>query len=325
MAKRRVQFWRITDGTGSPLAFKFPAAEVVDQIANNEVSGIGRYLTLSDGTQILGQAEAGNQGSQCLILYRRRTVNLPRHELDGAVSILSLPTRAALAEATFFVFLARNIVAVLYNQQGPAAGRLADYLRGKLSIDIALEPIYRHDALEVLANMDLSKLVISIDAAQAHLIQELGDAESGSIAQAVDAMAEYSDGGVIEVAISVGTRGVQEKRNQVRERIHRLAMALARSTGLHYFNKAKAVGREAGNGDQLDVDLLHDRLVFSVEVEDEHRGKIIELNKLAIDAIQGAWESSKATIEEQFADAGADAPIDYVGPFLSDEIVTLTS
>ncbi|EPR77227.1 hypothetical protein ADILRU_0430 [Leifsonia rubra CMS 76R] len=325
MAKRRVQFWRITDGVGDPLAFKFPAEEVVNEVATAVATGLGRYLTLSDGAQILGQAESGQQGSQCLILYNRRTVNLPRHELDGVISTLALSTRAALAEATFFVFLPRNIVAVLYNQQGPSAGKLAGYLQAKLNLDIALEPIYRQDALEILANMDLSKLVISIDAAQAHLIQGSDDSESRNIAQAVDSMAQYAAGGVIEVAISVGTKGVQESRNLVKERIHRLAMSLARSTGLQYFNKAKAYGREGGTTEPLDVDLLHDRLVFAVEVEDELRGEIADLNTLAIDAIQGAWQRSMSVIEGQFDDIVAEAPEGFVGRFVSDESINSTT
>jgi len=320
MTSRRVQFWRINNGTGDVLPFKFPAKKVVNKLRAAEAVRGARYFRCADGVDLLAEAHLIRGRKPGLALYNRRSVNLPRQEQDGVISDLNLPRRGTLAEATFVTFFPRNIVGVLYNYQGPAASRLPEYINAKLGVDISISPVFRSDAFEVLSRMDLSKLSISIEADQAHLLSgnsDSGEATATGIAKIVDDAANYSQGGLIEISMSVGRRGVVEERHAIRERIHATAMSLARGTGLEYFSKAKAEGRDPSSGDAVSVDLIRDRLVHSVTVDEETRGSVEVLTEAAFASIDSAWSNSRAFLESEFGEVEAQADPGYVGGWVS--------
>ncbi|GAB3606806.1 hypothetical protein GCM10027413_22150 [Conyzicola nivalis] len=323
MTGRRVQFWRINDGPGAALSFKFPAKKVVTALKRAELVSGARYFQCVDGVNLLAEARLIPGKRPGLALYNRRSVNLPRQEQDGVISDLNLPRRGTLAEATFVTFFPRNIVGVLYNYQGPAASRLPEYLNAKLGVDISISPVFRSDAFDVLSRMDLSKLSISIEADQAHLLSGSssgsgsGEATSTGLARIVDDAANYSQGGVIEITMSVGRRGLIEERHAIRERIHATAMSLARGTGLEYFNKAKAEGRDPSSGDSVSVDLIRDRLVHSVTVDEETRGSVEVLTEAAFASINSAWSESRSFLESEFDEVDSQAEPGYVGGWVS--------
>jgi hypothetical protein len=319
MTGRRVQFWRINDGPGTALSFKFPAKKVVTALKGAETTPNARYFQCADGVNLLAEARLVSGSKPGLALYTRRSVNLPRQEQDGVISDLNLPRRGTLAEATFVTFFPRNIIGVLYNYQGPAASRLPEYLNAKLGVDISISPVFRSDALDVLSRMDLSKLSISIEADQAHLLSGSGSGQATAtgIARIVDDAANYSQGGVIEITMSVGRRGLIEERHAIRERIHATAMSLARGTGLEYFNKAKAEGRDPDSGDSVSVDLIRDRLVHSVTVEEETRGSVEVLTEAAFASINSAWSESRSFLESEFDEVDSRPEPGYVGGWAS--------
>jgi hypothetical protein len=312
MATRRVQFWRINDEFGSPLDFKFPGKRVTKALRDADTAGVSRYFDCRDGVGLLAEAPPEDAARPGLALYNRRSVNLPRQERDGVISDLGLDRRANLAEATFVSFFPRNIVGVLYNHQGPAASRLPEYLAGRLGMEVSVSPVFRKDAYEVLARMDMSKLSIAVDANQAHLLMGGTNDFLGGVAQIVDEAGNYSQGGTVEFSWSVGSRGTLEQRGVIRENIHTMALALARSTGLNHFRKAKAEGRDGLSGEGISVDIVNERLVHAIELGDEERGDVAQLTSAAFASVKAAWQASRGFLESEFEEVTTAASADYV-------------
>jgi len=206
--ERTVQFWRIRHKDESDLPWPFPAAQIVRKLKKAEDDRLNRYRSAKDGVVVLGEGITSTPASH-VVLYRTRRNNLPHIDLDGKVSDLDLPDSGGLAEPTHFAFHARNIVSVLYNNNGPRAGRLLDYINAKFGCEIDLVPIYREDLAAILEQMRQTRIDVTMPASQA--IQLTGTDEDDWVSPLVNA-ADLLEGGNISIRVSIGQKGKGEEK-----------------------------------------------------------------------------------------------------------------
>ncbi len=260
--ERTVQFWRIRHKDESDLPWPFPAAQIVRKLKKAEDDRLNRYRSAKDGVVVLGEGITSTPASH-VVLYRTRRNNLPHIDLDGKVSDLDLPDGGGLAEPTHFAFHARNIVSVLYNNNGPRAGRLLDYINAKFGCEIDLVPIYREDLAAILEQMRQTRIDVTMPASQA--IQLTGTDEDDWVSPLVNA-ADLLEGGNISIRVSIGQKGKGEEKAARAGRLRELMNQLRGRNDLKGFKSIKVHGTEIGTSNQLTVDLLEQRFILRTEV-----------------------------------------------------------
>ena len=308
---RTVQFWRVANTDGSDLVAQFPATKVVRVLREAERRGRRRYRIQRDGTEVLGQG-LSNRPHPSLALHRTRRVNLPRLDDLGQIRPLTLRQGQALAEPTFFSFLPRNIVATLFNNNGPRAGRLEDYLNAKFSCDISLVPIYREDLSEVLEAMRVTAIDVSIPSAQAAQLSGGGD-----WAEMLDNAHRLLEDGAIQVKISIGRGGRGDAKARRLNRLRELVEQLRTSKELGRFTKAKVYGADEETGDLLRVDLLEQKFIARVEVPAEENTVPEVAAREALSVMDREWHSNRdfltaATPDVPAAASGAGLVGDFI-------------
>lgn len=309
---RTVQFWRLAHRDGSPMLAPFPGGLVVRELQSAEAQGRHRYRTCWDGTEILGQG-LGVSPHPLVALYRTRRDNLPRLDDNGQIARLPLTKAQALAEPSFFAFLPRNVIALLFNNDGPRASRLADYLNAKLGCDVSLQPVYREDLADVLAEMRMTAVELSIPAAQ---VPMLGGGDDW--AEVLDNASRLVNDGGIRIRVSVGRTGnaaaKQAKSNRIRDLVGLLRNRSQDQMG--HLGKARVEGKEPGSSNPITVDLLNQKFVARVEVPGEALSDPTEAASAAMDAIDAEWQRQRGFLAENTPPVDGDADPGLVGDFV---------
>ena len=264
--KRSVQVWKMTDGLGAPLDYRFPAHEFVALVNAIQADPAGDLRAFSrDGTELLLEAVGSTRPHVCL--HRIRRDNLPSEEQLGRVQDLSIPESSGLAEGTHLFFYPRNVVLVLYNHEGPRVGRFSDWLKERLDWDIRLLPVHRADIADIINSMvRFNAVELSLSAEQAAAL--VGDDEIGDddVAGALIAASRLTHVGTIRLGLSVGPgMPSPQKQGAFRALVDRI---LGRED-LPDFRTARVTGVLPDGRGTTVVDLIEDRLVAQQEVEPE--------------------------------------------------------
>lgn len=260
--ERTVQFWRIRHKDGSDLPWPFPAARVVRGLQKASDAKLNRYRSAKDGVVVLGEGVTSSPALH-VALYRSRRNNLPHVDQDGSISDLTRANGAGLAEPTHFAFHARNVLSVLYNNNGPRAGRLVDYINAKFGCEIDLVPIYREDLATILQDMRQTRIDVTMPASQAVQLNS-GDGDDWTTPLADTAA--LLDDGMISIRVSIGQKGKATERADRAGRLRTLMNQLRSRNDLKGFKSIKVHGTELATGNPLTVDLLEQRFILRTEV-----------------------------------------------------------
>lgn len=309
---RTVQFWRLAQRDGSPLASPFPGGDVVRGLKTADKSGRNRYRTCPDGVEVLGEGLT-KKSHPLIAIYRTRRDNLPRLDDNGRIGRLPLTGKQALAEPSFFAFLPRNVVALLFNNEGPRAPRLADYLNAKFGCDLSVQPIYREDLAEVLEAMRMTAVDLSVSSAQ---VQRLGGGEDW--VEVLDNASSLIQDGAISITLSVGRTGnaaaKQAKANRIRAIVDSIR---ARSQDqISLLNRAKVRGKEQGSKNPVTVDLLNQKFVARVEVNAEALADADRAAPAAMAVISEQWERNSGYLTASTPPVDGDVDRSLVGEFV---------
>lgn len=258
--RRKVQYWRAFNDDDTVPANDV-SRKIIATLEHAKTKGLDRKWTCRNGMTVLGHP-ANTASTQLLILDKVRSANYPSAG-DQQGNRVPLPLRSGqvLLEPTYAMFLNDGIIAVLMGTDGPHPQRLVEYLRAKLGIDWRIEPVLRDDLDKVLAEMRITGLEIAIPAES--ITREL---VGGDFYGALESASQLTDDGIVRIGLSVGRKGDANFKQRMSEKYRSLVGSLRSGLGLSNFHTAKARG--VSRGDQRVVDLLEDRLVQSVEVED---------------------------------------------------------
>lgn len=257
--RRRLQYWRVVDGNGAPLEAPDPW-RITATLTNAKRRGVDRHFECKNGMTVLGHPVEHSAGP-IIVLDRVRTGNYPSAG-DGAGNRRPIPLGEddVLLEPTYVLFLQGGYVAILAGGDGPHAQRLAEYIRGKFNCEWRIEPVLRDNLDEVLAEMRITELQISVPTSS--ITREL---VGGDWFEALEAGKRLAEDGTVRIGMSVGRKGDQNFKERMSEMYRARVFQLRQSLGLQDFNSARVHGRRLGNPQM--VDLIEDRLVHSVEVE----------------------------------------------------------
>lgn len=211
---------------------------------------------------VLGHTITGAPGP-ALILDRVRTGNYPSAG-DSAGNRLPIPlgNGEVLLEPTYALFLKNGLLAVLVGGDGPHPQRIGEYIREKLALGWYLEPVLRDDLDEVLNELRITELQVSIPA---ELINR--ELVGGDWYEALESASRLASNGIVRIGMSIGRRGNREFKARMNDYFHAKLSELRQAAGLTHFQSAKVHGEYRGNPQV--VDLIQDRLVLSVEVDEE--------------------------------------------------------
>jgi hypothetical protein len=291
--KRSLQVWKMVGALGQPLTTRFPAKKFASLVAEVQKDPKGDLRAFSeDGTELLLEAVASARPHVCL--HRIRRNNLPSEETAGRVQDLSIPAGSGLAEGTHLFFYPRNVVLVLYNHEGPRAGRMSDWLRQRTGIDVLFKPVHRVDIAAIINSMvRFNAVELSLDAQQAaHLLQD--DLPDDDVAQALFAASRLTGLGNIRLGLSVGAgMPSEQKQSAFRGLVDRI---LGRED-LPGFRVARVTGVLPDGGTTV-VDLIEDRLVAQQEVEAEDSRFRRVSNVSAVEAAEATFDLFRQQISQ---------------------------
>lgn len=258
--RRKVQYWRAFNDDGAVPANDV-SRKIIATLKHAKTKGLDRKWTCRNGMTVLGHP-ANTASTQLLILDKVRSANYPSAG-DQQGNRVPLPLRRGqvLLEATYAMFLNGGIIAVLMGPDGPHPQRIVEYLRAKLGINWRIEPVLRDDLDQVLDEMRITGLEIAIPAESI-----TRDLVGGDFYEALESASQLTDDGIVRIGLSVGRKGDASFKQRMSERYRSLVRSLRSGLGLSSFDAAKVRG--VSQGDQRVIDLLEDRLVQSVEVED---------------------------------------------------------
>lgn len=309
--QRTVQFYRLTDSMGNDLPYEFPATDLVRRLQEMEEQDLDRKIECRDGMELLAQG-VEVRTFPALAMYRTRRANLPHLEEDGVISDLPLGDTQTLAEVTYFGFFDRNVVAVIYNHEGPRAKRLGFYISGMFDINVGMSPILRDDLAELLEQMRLTAIEISIPSAQIPTLVAPGE----DWARSLDSAAQLMQDGLIRMAVSVGQSGSREQKRIRGRRIRELATQLfASREDLVEFRSATVRGVNLETNREQGVNLLEQMFVSQIEIPDEEMTTIGEATQSAMRYLGDEWIKNREYLTRNTPEVAADgvAP-DLVGP-----------
>ena len=260
---RTAQFWQITTPEGDHLLGGFPVSAVMSLIVGLTVPGI--YVDLLDGTRLLAQPQNTKKNEPShLILYRIRRNNIPALEQAGTISDLNILADQNVAEETHIVFLSNNVIAVLFNQDGPRISRLPEYLYRQFLIDIGVRPLLDPNTARNLQNMgQITSIELTIPVASAALLPT-SDSNADETLNALKLMAEKSLGRTLHVKTVLSTRATSEGSQKWRALIDTVVL----SPMLALFRKLKVHAKSnVPGGPSLTIDFAEEQLVLKVLVE----------------------------------------------------------
>ncbi|WP_251041332.1 hypothetical protein [Arthrobacter sp. ISL-30] len=261
MARRSVQFWRISQLNGDQLIRPFPARRVAEVLESAETQEVDRHFTCADGTRLLAHSRAAHP-YPVLLLDRVRDSNLPSvGDAAGHRKALPLAPGDHLLETTYFAFLKQNVVAVLTSGNGPRASRLSEYLDGMLGLDLGLVPVLREDVEEILSRLEVSRFEFALPAERLS-----GKLMDGEWADVLESASHLMKEGTFRISLSVGRTGKAEDKQRIRDRIQQLIDSFRRAGSVEQFDYVVAEGKDSRTGDREVVDLLKERFIAHVDV-----------------------------------------------------------
>ncbi len=277
--RRNVQLWRFHEAGGDPAQLlpmthlhRFLLEQRSSDLAHTSTDGYETHLVPVSGS------------APHLELHRIRQNDLPSERRAGRIVDLD-PSVNELAEGSHFLSLPHNLIAFIGTGFSPRPGRLAEWMRSRLSWDITLEPVLRRDAGAILDNLrKITSVEVKIAADEAHRLDVSGffrDERDPLGALLVAQRAQQ--GGIITVGWSVG-QGTDAHQGWFRELVQRL-----READLTGFRAAKAKIYLEGSDNAVPVDFIHDKIVTEVEVDQPSGRQRLLAAPAALDAMQRAW------------------------------------
>ena len=262
MAKRIVQFWRISQVNGDEPTRAFPGRRVAEVVKAAEEREVDRHFVCPDGTRLLANSLALSP-YPVILLDRVRDSNLPVVG-DSAGHRKALPLRPGdhLLETTYFAFLSQNVIALLASGNGPRVSRLAEYLEGMLGLRLGLVPVLREDVEEILTRLEVSRFEFALPAERLS-----GRLMDGEWADVLDSASRLMTEGTFRISLSVGRTGKAEDKQRIRGRIQRLIDSFRSSGSVEQFDYVVAEGKDTLTGDREVVDLLKERFIAQVDVD----------------------------------------------------------
>lgn len=248
-----------------------------------------------------------------LSVYRTRRDNLPRLDDNGRIGRLPLTGTQALAEPSFFAFLPRNIVGLLFNNDGPRAARLADYLNAKFDCDVSLQPVYREDLADVLDAMRMTAVELSVPSAQVPMLSGGDD-----WVEVLDNASNLIEDGMISLKMSIGRGGDaaarQARTTKIRDLVDRLRGRSPDQLG--HFSRVKVHGTQPGTKNPITVDLLNQKFVAQVEVDAVTLFDAERAAPAARAVIDEQWRTNREFLTDSTPPVDGDGDSRLVGDFV---------
>ncbi len=160
-AKRKVRFFRATDGDLKAITGGFPAQQVHRNL-RTLVASRRAEVGIGAGQKLVAKALKAPRRSRGrhLVLYKVSHDDLPLLYDQGTFQPLADVINATtnLAEPAHFAFFPDDIVAHLYNHNGPKERNLAAYLATTMDMDVLFGAVPREDVLQSIAEAGGVKL-----------------------------------------------------------------------------------------------------------------------------------------------------------------------
>lgn len=308
--ERWVQFWRMFNTNYEPLPGPVPGQAIHDALDYASRNGHRLYHRSSLSYDVLLEP-IGVHPWPHLAAYRIRREGLPAQELGGTVTDLNISGN--LAEDSHFIFLERNVFALVYNHFGPRANRFISCLNDMFrDLDIRIMPVYRPDLIEALEDLDrITRLEVALPADQVHLLIQDGD--DRDVAQALETMSTALHDGWVRVDYSTHGR----RRAGLQERIRNLARAVAGGDNLMVVKRAKAWGANEGEAVRP-LDLQNDHLVTKGQFEAVSGRSRRVANSSAMNVVSSAYSTYQDHIYTSVASLNSAHPIN-IGPFVPED------
>lgn len=295
--ERRIFFYRIhcgTDDSGQPVTLD--VGPLLRHIRGLPWTLTGRYMPSTDAGLICCWVDRA-EPRQRIRLAKVRRAGLPQVENgSGALTALSIPASAGLAEITHMMFLPRNIVGAVFNFYGPRATTLAAYLRAKgpdPPPDLDIEPLIRADIVEQLDRFQTLRLVdLKIRPSYAEIVQQaddsLGSAFTAASAAVTDELKE------VELILRSG----RKKASDLGETIKKAVRWLARREDMRENTTRFVVaGLDQETRSTATLDLLSDKLVTKKTIIRQARRTRALVDTSAYEAIDQAYNELRRELE----------------------------
>jgi hypothetical protein len=265
MPERRVYFYRVylgRDDNLRPIPFDAKQALTeVDQLSFFDEDN-GRYIDVGEGDLACCWVDRLRSPQRVRVARSRRS-HLPPVERAGELTELNIPDDAGLAEQTFLVFFADNIVGAVYSSFSPRVSLMRKYVQARCGDEykaIDFEPLLRQDVAEKLQSLaEVRVLDLKIHRAYAASLHDAAP----SLARAVQQLGDLAHAQQISITLKPEPYSRGWLDSAVLQPIRRLARRRDLREGVDTF-KVKGLNRVTGRLDEIDV--LKDQLVVSRDV-----------------------------------------------------------
>jgi hypothetical protein len=247
--ERSVYFYRVEVESG-----EWNRAAVLRGI--RALTGDDRYLPLGNDNWAWALVDRVPTGAQTgrLRFFKDRRSNLPGVSRNGTITELN--DGDGLSEGTHVVLAPNGIIAAEYNHYAPRIPTaFADFLRTRLDMDLRIETFVQGSILEQLERLDYITVFETTMRPTAGLAAVLADA--GPIGDAVETLANASDGRRVSVKMTSGTENDNLTSN-ARRFARKMLPFIADGHGPTVL---RVEGLDPVSGSEETLDLLRQRLV----------------------------------------------------------------
>lgn len=297
--QRTVRFYTAMNMQGKPWPGHFPTAEVFKKFdALWKKSSKAPVLALS-GLRDLAALALGTQGKLhhgVLYMFRRDDWPMIHDVATGKIIPMNLTGSQEIAEPTYFAFCPRNVLAVLYNHNGPKVTHLCHYLTDRGGVDVDFAPIPHPDVLKAISGAgEVRGIDISIPTSRAKLLPA-GDPAYREIR----ALANTSHAEVLHLRWAIDARRQDWAE---RDSFTSWAKGFVKAMGqrLDSFSRAVVTVSPDDALAEPSLNLLHESIIMSESVETVPGSKWIEPEQ-AREAIGDAYARARPAIGEALGD-----------------------
>lgn len=263
--KKKIKIWQLTPYDRNAQVRVIDGRIINDALEHARINSISRKFVCGNGMQIIAHALSGTAQNPTIILDRiRESDDYPGLlRPDGTRGPLSLTDSGQLIEPTYISFLGNNYIATIQSTSGPYPQRFAEYLNRKIGIDYELIPVLRTDIEDILEEIQLSKISVSIPAN--YINDELLGPLDENWAVALRANRDLVDDGIVNLNLSVGRSGNEIHRQRIRQKLLLLIANLVRNVDHRKLAAARVEG--VSNSGREIVNLLEMKLAATVEID----------------------------------------------------------
>ncbi len=282
MASRKVKFFRATDADGTLYPGGFPAADITRLIGEMAKGGTAE-IPLGLGLRLVAKGLGKKACGHHVVLYRVSHNDLPLLYENGEFRPLEdvISSGADIAEPAHFAFFPDDIVANLYNHNGPKQVQLASYLLTTMNLDVLFMPIAREDIIESIANaggVQLFSLRVKVEDLQRFDGMSLGG---------MKALGEDFPVGTVEIILRATNPDQKRRLGRV---IQRTAGQLQSNRRAKYVDKARVKLTDADAlSDGREVNLIEDLIVLTQHVDTVPGNRRYVEEASAVDALEDAY------------------------------------